>query len=284
MSLPRFMMQFFALITVAVLAVNNSYASTAQPAYWKVEYKGNTSYLLGSIHVGSRDWYPLPKVIMSDMANSDVLVVELDASQASAHMEAQMKLPAGQTLQGNLAPQTYTKLVEHMKSMGFPPIIVANYKPWAAATVLSVLPYLKSGLQPQFGVDIQFLSRAKGRNMPIIELESAQFQIDLLSGIFSDEKMILELIDLPMSETMKLITFWRQGEMEEIEALMHQQMTPQQSKLMLTDRNKNWIKILTPLLRGNKSHFVVVGAAHMAGKNGVPALLKEAGFKVTRVM
>lgn len=271
------------IIFFFILSLSSAALAKITPAIWKVEHQGTTSYLLGSIHVGDSDWYPFPYHIAQAFKASDKLVVELNTSQNLTNMTKQMMLPAGQTLQSVMSPSVYSQFESHIKSMGIPTVSVVHYKPWAAATVIAVLPYLKAGLEPQFGVDVQFLSRAKKRQMPIIELETAQFQIDLLSSLFSDEQMIVDLIKQPVNESYKLIGFWKTGDMDRLDQLMKTQMTLTQRQLMLTQRNKQWVKKLAPMFQSHQSHFVVVGAAHMVGSDGIPALLKDSGIKVDRI-
>jgi len=273
------MLSVVILFSIASL----SYAQEIKPALWKVEHQGTTSYLLGSIHIGKGDWYPLPDYIMDAFNNTEVLVVELDGAQSTAAMTKQMMLPAGQTLQSKLSPKTYQKFDAYMKKMGMPVSTLAQLKPWAAATVIAVLPYLRAGFDPQFGIDVQFISRAKNKKMAVIELETVQFQIDLLSTLFSSEDMLVDLLEQPLEESEKLIDFWKAGKIAELEALIEKQMPADQREVMLTARNTRWVKQLTTMFNSKKAHFVVVGAAHLTGNDGVPALLSKAGVKVTRL-
>ncbi|MGE5501094.1 MAG: TraB/GumN family protein [Ignavibacteriales bacterium] len=52
---------------------------------------------------------------------------------------------------------------------------------------------------------------------------------------------------------------------------------------MLKNRNEAWARALTVEMRGNGVELVNVGALHMIGKDGLPALLKARGFTVERV-
>jgi uncharacterized protein len=49
--------------------------------------------------------------------------------------------------------------------------------------------------------------------------------------------------------------------------------------LLLTDRNKNWVKQLRVIMK-NESVFVAVGAGHLVGNTGLINLLKKIGYKV----
>jgi uncharacterized protein YbaP (TraB family) len=52
---------------------------------------------------------------------------------------------------------------------------------------------------------------------------------------------------------------------------------------LIDDRNRNWIPKIEQLLRGRDTSFVVVGAAHMGGPNGLLALLKQRGYPIEQL-
>ena len=95
--------------------------------------------------------------------------------------------------------------------------------------------------------------------------------------------MLIELLEQPEEEVQQLINFWATGNMNKINELMQQQMSKSQRELMLTARNVDWVKKLNFLFKSKTSHFIVVGAAHLAGPDGVPTLLSKNGFKITRI-
>lgn len=270
-------------VCIFVLFTFCSYASEIKPAMWKVEYKGVTSFLFGSIHVGDKQWYPLPKDIMQAFDASDLLVVELEASKHQTQMAKWMLLPAGQTLKQNISSKTYLQLESYLASNGMSITAFSQFQPWAVATVVAVIPYLKAGLAPNWGLDAKLISYAQNKKMPVIELETPQFQIDLISGLFSDEKELTQMLELPEDDVKELINSWRIGDVNKLNTLISQQMTPVQRNLMLTQRNINWTRKLLQLLSTKQSYFVVVGAAHLAGSDGVPFLLANAGIKITRI-
>ena len=55
---------------------------------------------------------------------------------------------------------------------------------------------------------------------------------------------------------------------------------PEMKKALLTDRNQNWVGQIEKMLTEKKVFFITVGAGHLAGPDGVPALLREAGYRV----
>jgi uncharacterized protein YbaP (TraB family) len=52
---------------------------------------------------------------------------------------------------------------------------------------------------------------------------------------------------------------------------------------LFTGRNRSWSARIAAMLARGEHPFVAVGAAHMAGADGLPAMLAAAGYRVTRV-
>ena len=58
---------------------------------------------------------------------------------------------------------------------------------------------------------------------------------------------------------------------------------PRLYEALLKRRNEAWARTLTAEMRGNGVQLVNVGALHMVGKHGLPALMRARGFSVERV-
>ena len=56
--------------------------------------------------------------------------------------------------------------------------------------------------------------------------------------------------------------------------------TPGAMKLLIDDRNARWAKRLDTMLAESHTYFITVGAGHLGGPHGLPALLKTHGYKV----
>src|SRR5439155_13648389 len=59
---------------------------------------------------------------------------------------------------------------------------------------------------------------------------------------------------------------------------------PSLADRLLTNRNRKWIPKIEGYLHSGKTYFFVAGAAHMGGPNGVPALLRERGYRVEQLL
>jgi hypothetical protein len=57
---------------------------------------------------------------------------------------------------------------------------------------------------------------------------------------------------------------------------------PELYQRLLIERNTNWIPQVESCIRQNAGCFIVVGAAHLVGPDGLPSLLAKKGYKVTQ--
>jgi uncharacterized protein YbaP (TraB family) len=82
----------------------------------------------------------------------------------------------------------------------------------------------------------------------------------------------------------EIIHAWQQGDGVALEKLLTeaQKDEPAVMKKLLTDRNLNWVPQIQELAKGTNNAVVIVGAAHLVGKDGVVELLKQRGCKVTQ--
>ena len=66
-----------ALISISAFAQSSEYKSGAPVLMWKVSSAHNSAYLLGSVHLGDKSFYPLPSVIENAFAASSLLIVAM---------------------------------------------------------------------------------------------------------------------------------------------------------------------------------------------------------------
>jgi uncharacterized protein YbaP (TraB family) len=152
--------------------------------------------------------------------------------------------------------------------------------------------FAEAGLPAEGGVDLRFVARAEG-HLPIVALETPEFQLSLLDALPIDvqARMLTEVLDhqsATAAHSAKLFEAWRAGDLDVIEAEV---LGPGRSDPKLRDfhdrvyleRNRAMAARIDELLREEKTWFVVVGAGHMVGDEGIPTLLERRGHRVTRV-
>ncbi|MGM8892221.1 TraB/GumN family protein, partial [Psychrobacter sp. 1Y1] len=137
-----------------------------------------------------------------------------------------------------------------------------------------------------YGVDSVLVSQAGNR--PVYELESTEFQFELLSSFDADTQwnMVREAIEAPDSDMLKLISAWRSGDETELADLMEGEMLrdgeTQMVEKMLWDRNKTMAQGIVDLMQSPNTLqplFVIVGAGHLVGQKSVQSYLLPLGVK-----
>jgi len=282
------------LLLSSVHAENNS--SDQKGFLWKVQSKTNTAYIVGSIHAYKSELYPLPKKMENAFDKSDALAVEANINEIKP--ESMMTMINGalykdkSTLEKHLSKETYEMSVQKLKELGLPLELFQNTKPWFVALTVTSMELQKLGLNPEYGIDIYFLKKAENKKR-IVELESIDYQVNLLSS-FSDTEQELFLVstlrDLHFfkREINTLLKAWNTGDTKTMESFVSKslqddpRMLPIYEKLVFK-RNKNMASKIEGYLRTKEQYFVVVGAAHLVGKEGVIEILKKKGYLVEQL-
>ena len=276
---------------------------------WKVNNKGNTVYLLGSIHVGDTSLYPLHKGIKDAFKDSDMLLVEADVLNTGAELEEFMKMGMyvdGTSIKDHISEKTYGKLVEFLEIIGLPGDVYDGFKPWIIANELSTLMiadpnYAEGQIDAgDLGVDMYFLTTSTVADKPIGELEGMISQGNLFNNMsmeIQEERLnqILDDILDPDSqagvESADLIKSWfekwNKGDIDgfaESFIKEREESTSEFESLLFGERDKNMSDKLVSLLEkdGETTYFVVVGAGHLVEKGTIADILSEKGYKVER--
>jgi uncharacterized protein YbaP (TraB family) len=104
------------------------------------------------------------------------------------------------------------------------------------------------------------------------------------NSIFS---MLQALQDAPQAanELAQLHSAWRSGDLVKLAAIQRKDFAgySQLRRILLDQRNENWMDVLEHCLADGDTCFVVVGVEHMAGPKGLPTLLRAAGDHVIQI-
>lgn len=264
----------------------------AHPALWTVHGPKGTAYLFGSIHIlpPQVDWHT--KEIDAAIAKSDTLVFELAMDDKfQARMQDYIKtrglLPDGQHLHDMLTPDAKKELDAEVTKLSLSPVAVDRMRPWLAGLTIEMMSIVKQNYSSSNGVDMQIQANAGGK--PVMGLETIDQQMSLLAP--ADPKTELEAFEADLKtsgsattseEVGPLLDAWMHGRVDRLAALTKKDLAqyPNGQKLLFDDRNAAWVKQITALLDQPKTYFITVGAGHLAGPRGVPALLRAQGFRV----
>lgn len=264
---------------------------SAQSPVWKVSKDGQSLYLGGTCHLLRKSDFPLPVAFDAAYGNADILVPEVDPQQMEdpsvvMTLMGKARFTDGRTLKTVLSKEVYEELAEQGQKSGLPIEILNGFKPGMAVTMITIQELIKVGVS-QEGVDMFYAKKGKADGKPIRALESVQFQIDLITSIgegFEDEFVRYSLRDLHQIEAFfdEMIRAWREGDNEALERLFVKDMRqfPKLYESLLVERNRKWMQQLEPMLATSDVEFVLVGAGHLVGKDGLLHYFKEMGCEV----
>ena len=276
---------FAFVVTIGVPAAEP--VATAKRLFlWRIKSTNSTVYLLGSIHVAKPKMYPLDPRIEKAFQESSVLVVEADVSPDKAlglamQIMGRVSYPPDDGLDKHISKELFDTIQARMATNGIPPAMVNRMKPLFLAMTLTLSQLSDLGIDPQLGIDLHFLQEAKGK--PIVELEGAEAQLTLLDGFTDKEQEDFLKYTLKDNENIAknvddMIAAWSDGDAKKLDDLMMQSAkdSPETQALfvkLLDDRNKKMAIKIEQFLKTDKTYFVVLGAGHLVGKNGLLQLL-----------
>lgn len=290
---------------------NEKEESTATPLIYEMTKDGSDTkiYLFGSIHVADDEAYPLPDLVLDAYEESDYLAVELDILEYENDMDAQMKLVQdmlitdGKTVKDYLKKETYDKLIDYLKENDFYNELYEYYRPVFFESLVSNIILEKTELSTDDGIDRYFLNKAKKDKKEILEVESAEFQNNMLLS-FPDELydfMIIYSIDNEdesVKDTQKLYKIWLKGNEKEFNEYLNTEEEFDLDKYdykdlekalenydleLITKRNVSMADKAEEYFEDEKDVFFVVGAAHIVGDDALVELLTERGYTIKKL-
>jgi uncharacterized protein YbaP (TraB family) len=262
---------------------------------WQLQSGKGDIYILGSIHFLKRENYPLKPTIEKAFDSAKKLVFEIDLKGADSGTVQRLTLEKGlhrdgKTLQQNVSAETYSLAAKRAQELGLDIAALSPLKPWMVALTMTSLQLQKLGFDPNSGIDRYFAGRATKAGKPIAGLETAAFQIGLMDQLSaSDQESMLrqslremDLLDKALDE---IVRSWAAGDVPALEQLLLKAMReyPAVHQKVVVDRNRRWLPEIERLIKGGESALVVVGAAHLVGKEGVIELLKERGYTLEQM-
>jgi uncharacterized protein YbaP (TraB family) len=284
-----------AVLGCLLLAAPAIDAQTGKNFLWKVEDKsGSVAYLLGSLHVLTPEWYPLNTTINKAFADSKVLIEEVDIDETNdpaVMMAALAKamLTDGKTLDQMVSPEVYAEVERRAEKSGLPMMALQRMKPWLVAITLMTPTLQAAGFKPELGIDQHFFALAKSSGMQRDALETIAYQLDRFDSMspkLQEDllKTTMEDLDSEVSGVKEMAQAWAFGNVAEMEKtnLKGLQESPELYQRLLVERNHNWIPRIERCLKEKSACFVVVGAAHLVGPDGLPTLLAKQGYTVTQ--
>lgn len=284
------------LAFVATLAALLPFAGSAaaEPAMWVVKDAGTTVYLFGTVHLLKPDMQWRSDKIAAALKSSDALWLELAEGGKGGLSQAALwkygKDPA-HPLSTKLTPDEQQKLRAAAQRVGIPPVSLESLRPWLAAITLGSAPLHHVGYDSALGVDNQLLADAKAAGKPVNGLETAEQQLQFFATMSPEmELAMLHQIIADQAEAPdqldRISGAWLAGDVDKLGALLQAETVSKDDHIfyqrLLIDRNANWAQQITALMQKGGTHFIAVGAAHLAGHDSLQSLLQKRGLTVAR--
>jgi uncharacterized protein len=278
------------VVSLAWLLIGQAIDAQEKTFLWRVSKDDHSLYLLGSIHYLRRENFPLHKSIIDAFETSERLVFEIDLNRVSPDAAQRVTLEKavyrdGQTLEQNVSQETYQLAEQRASKLGIDMRVMAPMKPWFVALTLVAIKFQQIGLDPNFGVDHYLAARAKSSGKSTSGLETLEFQIGLLDQMSKrdQESLLRETVvelDLLDANINQIVQAWLKGDVQSLESLLLAGMKqyPEVHEKIIVERNRRWVPQIEKILAQGSGAMVVVGAAHLVGKDGVIEMLKARGY------
>ena len=281
--------------TLAIVLLQLTANVWADASVWRVTNGESTVYLGGTVHMLRPEDFPLPEEFALAYEASSELFFETDISSlVDPGVQSQMlqKLTYGSnlSLKDVLNIEAYTALENYTAEVGMPLIMLERFKPGMIVSTLQALEFQRMGFTPE-GVDAFFNSQALADGKAVGALETLDEQINLLATMGEgneSEFIIMSLEDLESTAGLMddMIDAWRYGDLEALRNLFVDDMldrAPAVYDLLLRQRNLRWIPQIEAMLDDPETEFVLVGAAHLVGGDGVVELLRSRGYGISKL-
>jgi hypothetical protein len=263
------------------------------PALWRLADADSEIWILGTVHV-------LPPGLQWRSARIDAAFAAAETVWFEAPTDAAARQeiaglvttlgvnPPGVTLSSRLPPAERARLARVARSVKLAPESLERARPSLAALQLSVAMLVAQGADPDSGVESVLGAEAARLGKPVAYFETAAEQMHFLADLPPAAETAFLVATLRQIEeeadTADLMDeLWVRGDAAQLGHLLNgmiEEAGPEAADALIHRRNAAWAARIDTLMQGRGRIFVAVGAAHVAGPRGVPALLRDKGYTV----
>ncbi|MGE3404876.1 MAG: TraB/GumN family protein [Vicinamibacterales bacterium] len=283
-----------ALVVALLCAASTLTSAQARNFLWRVEANGRVLHLAGSVHALPQSAYPLPAAFQRAFDASGTLVEEIDLSEAGTLtalplLMAKGMYSDGRTFEQSVSPETAALVRRRLAAVPGMSELLQPMEPWVVALMLTALQVQTAGLDTAIGLDQHFFDQAKSSGKAVVGLETAESQLDIFDRMPPpvQEQMLrstLDDLDAGPGELQAIVAAWRAGDTATIERQMlgGLRQLPGAYQSLIVNRNRAWMPKIEACFAQPRPCFVVVGAAHLVGPDGLLALLQARGYRITQ--
>lgn len=267
----------------------------AESPVWKVSKGEHSLYLGGTMHLLQKSDFPLPQAFENAYKNADIYVFEADEQELQqpdmqGKMMQMLTYQDGSTFRDKLSPETSQAVINFMTQRGMAVEQLLPFKPAMLAVILTIGESQRLGFGQQ-GVDSYFLGKARKESKQVAFLETPMQQLGFLASMGEgneDAFMRYTLDDVEnLPATLAIITSaWREGNFQRMDKDLladMRQTFPQVYDVIIKNRNDAWMPTLQEYLTTDEIEFVMVGALHLSGPDGLLNQFLQLGYQLEEV-
>lgn len=258
---------------------------------WRISKDGRTSYLYGTIHAAKMEWmFPGPTVLDA-IRSSDTIALELDVLNSDVQRRLAASIVARRS--DPLPPELVRRLDRQMAEQCVDSTTWSKFAPEFQIASLSVMAARRDGFDPSYAIDLVLAVLGRELHKSVVSLETPEAQMQALQMPTQQETIDFVtsgLDDLESGRERPLLNHlaqvWTDGDYAELGRYeqwcdcLHTASDRASMKRLLDDRNPLLATAIDSLHRNGRQVFAAVGSLHMIGPNGLPALLRQRGYKV----
>ena len=289
-----------ALLLMLVLASAYEARAAAGEAtsVWRVSDGESTVYLGGTVHLLRPADFPLPQAFEQAYNDSEQIYFEIDFDDMAdpavlASFQRQLTYNDGRTLRTVLNDEAYRALEDYLARAGIPVAAVQNFTPGMLGINLAVVQIMELGFTPE-GVDAYFNAKTNEDRKAKGALETVQEQIDMLAALGEGEESeyvlaLLQDMEEDIAKLDDMVIAWRTGDVARLDALFGVETleTPidhATHELIFSQRNLRWLPQIEAMFEDADTEYVLVGAGHMIGEDGLLELLRGQGYSIEQLV
>lgn len=311
--------------------LKEGFSNTNGSYLWEVIGEKARMYLLGTAHILPKDFFPLKDKILKPFDKCNNLVLEIFLEPSTIEnlkitddiiYNKDYTYEEGDSLYNHFPKDKVISLRNYLVKQGLCSTAISKKFYKLKPEVVNELIYSgikkKSGIdQDQIGIDHFLTKRALSMKKNILELETIEFQENLLSSINKKNKLLQnnnkfsknisnDNINKHKSKelallnkgwvfrhiTLKILIFINGNIVESIGELYKNEDLIKKARKkaiannspLLAGRDENMAKKIKEFLNISDSYFVAVGAMHLLGEGSIIDILKKDGYKVNRIL
>ncbi len=261
---------------------------------WRIEKDGRTSWLYGTIHAAERGWVLPGPAVREALRRADRIALEVDLMDPAvmgALSAAVMATPGAQPL-----PEPLARRLRVQSEALCADASLARLRPEIQLMSLVGLAARSAGVDPAYGIDLFIAGLARAMDKKVVSLETPAQQIDMLVSddpakvARTVEEGLKQLEDGQARKSIAILTrAWADGQLETLrdygqwcDCLKTAEDRADYARIV-EGRNPALATGIAAQHHAGHAVFAAVGVLHMVGPQGLPTLMADKGFRVTRV-